>query len=299
MTAPRVSVVIPAYNRPAGLRRAVESVLAQTAPDLEVVIADDASGPDTEAVGRGFADPRVRYLRQPANVGIARNWGAGLAAARGEFVALLMDDDGYDPPFLADRLAALDRHPEAVMALSRHEQVFPDGRRQSAPLPADGPTILCGTDLLAFLLFRPWWIGSVLFRRGPLLAVWPAAERYGLVVDSGAALHLAVRPGATAVYLPAVSFWMTVHPQQTSHTRAAQMYQDAVRLDRDLGRGRPPAVRRLLARHTADCLTGLARAVLPADRRRAAGLLVRSFGYAPTGNLRHRLYLLARAAGLA
>ena len=102
---PLITVIIPTYNRSWGLRRAVASVLAQTFPDFELIITDDASGDETEAICRTFDDFRIRYFRQPLNVGIGRNWGFGLSQARAPFVSLLMDDDGYYPTFLSDRMA--------------------------------------------------------------------------------------------------------------------------------------------------------------------------------------------------
>lgn len=108
-----VSVVIPTYNRAALCRRAVESVLAQTYRDLEVIVVDDGSRDETRDVLRAFGPP-VRYLRQEnAGVSAARN--RGLAEARGSFIALLDSDDRFEPWKLEAELRVLRFYPEAGM----------------------------------------------------------------------------------------------------------------------------------------------------------------------------------------
>jgi glycosyltransferase involved in cell wall biosynthesis len=108
--APLLSVGIPAYDRPAGLERAVRSVLAQTLEDLEVVVSDDAS-PDPAVARAGerlaAADARVRFSRREANLGHVGNYRWVLGAARGEHFMWLSDDDWLDPEYAARCLAAL------------------------------------------------------------------------------------------------------------------------------------------------------------------------------------------------
>ena len=97
MPTPDVSVVIPTYNRAGMLPRAMDSVLAQTYDDLELVVVDDGSTDDTEAVVTGYDDPRVRYVAHETNRGanVARN--TGIEAAAGEYVAFLDSDDEWRP----------------------------------------------------------------------------------------------------------------------------------------------------------------------------------------------------------
>jgi hypothetical protein len=99
---PLLSVGIPAYNRPEGLERAVRSVLGQTLRDLEVVVSDDAS-PDAEVASAGerlaLDDARVRFVRQPRNLGHVRNYRWVLEAARGRFFMWLSDDDWLDSDY--------------------------------------------------------------------------------------------------------------------------------------------------------------------------------------------------------
>ncbi|HNQ05316.1 MAG TPA: glycosyltransferase family 2 protein [Thiobacillaceae bacterium] len=98
MSAPRFSVVIPAYNAAGCLARAIDSVLAQTWPAHEIIVVDDGSGDATAQVAAGYQD-RIRCLRQEnAGVSAARN--AGARAASGDWLAFLDADDWY----YADRL---------------------------------------------------------------------------------------------------------------------------------------------------------------------------------------------------
>src|ERR1700722_8506374 len=105
---PKVSVVIPTYNRAATVPRAIESVLAQTVTDLEVIVVDDGSSDDTGKVLREMFGDRIRYYSQ-ANQGasVARN--KGVEEARGEWIAFLDSDDLWEKEKLEWQLKAVER----------------------------------------------------------------------------------------------------------------------------------------------------------------------------------------------
>src|SRR5437870_5545962 len=86
---PTVSVCMPVFNRARYLAQALESVLAQTFHDFEVIVCDDASTENIQQVVAVLGDARVRYFRQPRNQGIARNRNSCLALARGRYIAWL------------------------------------------------------------------------------------------------------------------------------------------------------------------------------------------------------------------
>lgn len=102
-----ISVVIPTYNRAGLLRRSVDSVLAQTVADLEVIIVDDASQDDTPRVAGEIGDPRVRYIRLEKNSGADAARNAGIEAAAGEYIAFQDSDDVWLPHKLETQLAQL------------------------------------------------------------------------------------------------------------------------------------------------------------------------------------------------
>jgi glycosyltransferase involved in cell wall biosynthesis len=105
---PKVSVVIPTYNRATNVPKAIESVLMQTVTDLEVIVVDDGSSDDTGKILQEAFGDRIRYCFQ-ANQGasVARN--RGIAESRGEWIAFLDSDDLWEKDKLEWQLKALDR----------------------------------------------------------------------------------------------------------------------------------------------------------------------------------------------
>lgn len=108
----RVSVIVPAHNRPAFLPSAIRSALEQTLTPSEVIVVDDCSDSDIRTALQGF-DERVRYLRLRENRGANAARNAGVAAARGDVVAFLDDDDRWLPDKLATQVPLLARGYEA------------------------------------------------------------------------------------------------------------------------------------------------------------------------------------------
>ncbi len=105
-----VSVVIPAYNAERTIHDTIESVLAQTYREIEVIVVDDGSTDDTAREVAAFAD-RTRYVHQ-TNAGAAAARNSGIAIARGDYLALLDADDLWLPEKLERQLAFLAVHPE-------------------------------------------------------------------------------------------------------------------------------------------------------------------------------------------
>lgn len=124
---PRVTVLIPTFNRSAWLGGAIESALAQTYADLAVLVADNASTDGTLAVVSGFDDPRVRSVRRPENIGLVENHNRSLELVDTEYVIVLPDDDRLYPHALATLVSLLDAHPAAGMAHSRFDFLGPNG----------------------------------------------------------------------------------------------------------------------------------------------------------------------------
>jgi succinoglycan biosynthesis protein ExoO len=105
--APRVSVIVPAYNVAGCLERALDSALVQTIPDLEILVVDDGSSDATFDVACRVAarDPRVRVLRNERNLGIGASRNLAFSEAQGEWLALLDGDDVWLPTRLERMLA--------------------------------------------------------------------------------------------------------------------------------------------------------------------------------------------------
>ena len=129
MTPPVVSVVLPTYNRAALLPRAVESVIAQTYGDWELIVVDDGSTDETAAVVSAYGTKlgdRFVYLRQE-NRGSSAARNRGIEASRGRFVAFLDSDDEFAPTKLARQLALFERYPQLGLVYSDYSIVETDG----------------------------------------------------------------------------------------------------------------------------------------------------------------------------
>ena len=111
---PVVSIVMPAYNAERWIANAIDSVLGQTYSDWELLVVDDGSSDDTEAVVRGYDDPRISLISQ-ANRGPYHSRNTGLKQARGKYIALLDADDWYEPVHLRLATEFLDRHPQCSL----------------------------------------------------------------------------------------------------------------------------------------------------------------------------------------
>ena len=169
-------MLIPTFARPAYLEQSLRAALASTFADIEVVVGDD--GVQGGRVCETVADARVRYRRNPRRLGIAGNWGALLDDARGELVALCMDDDRFEPGFLERCVSVLDAEPDVGVAFANHW--FTDDR---------GDTRLRASTLSAgrherfatlFLRTQPVAVSAAVWRR----ELWP---RIAPLPDTGAA----------------------------------------------------------------------------------------------------------------
>ena len=118
--APVVTIGIPVYNGERYLEEAIRSVLAQTHRDLELLISDNASTDRTPEICRDYAfqDGRVRYFRNPTNLGAAPNYNLVFGHARGRFFKWLAHDDLITPTFVEKATAVLEARPDAVMCNS-------------------------------------------------------------------------------------------------------------------------------------------------------------------------------------
>jgi hypothetical protein len=168
-----VSVVIPAYNRAHILPEAVDSVLAQTYPQVEIIISDDGSTDDTRAWVQGLMERipgRVRYVRNDnAGPGPARE--AGRQLARGEFIQYLDSDDLLLPRKFELQVAALRARPECGVAYGHTRLETMDGKVLVDPFKWTGKE---RSRLFPALLVDRWWCTHTpLYRRSVTDAAGP------------------------------------------------------------------------------------------------------------------------------
>jgi glycosyltransferase involved in cell wall biosynthesis len=158
---PVVSVIIPTHNRSFMLREALESVLAQSLADLEIVVVDDGSVDNTRQVVESFADPRVVYVYQE-NAGRSTARNRGIQVSCGKYVAFLDDDDLFLSGKLELQAGLLDECPDAGMAVGGWICIGPD--RQ--PLQETRPWLWHShMDTATWLSACPAMPGSVMARR--------------------------------------------------------------------------------------------------------------------------------------
>ncbi len=108
-----VSVALPAFNRGHIIREAIESALAQTYSDFEIIVVDDGSRDNTSEVVAAIRDPRIRLIRLEENRGVAAARNLIMREARGELISFLDSDDLWKPTKLEKEVSFLERHPEA------------------------------------------------------------------------------------------------------------------------------------------------------------------------------------------
>lgn len=109
-----VSVIIPTYNRARFLDRAIQSVLKQTYKNLELIIVDDNSSDDTDALIASIKDDRLCYIKHDTNKGASAARNTGIKDARGEYIAFLDSDDEWLPTKLEEQVSVMQKAPEDV-----------------------------------------------------------------------------------------------------------------------------------------------------------------------------------------
>jgi glycosyltransferase involved in cell wall biosynthesis len=120
---------VPVYNGENFLAEALDSILAQTFGDFELLISDNASGDGTEEICRAYAarDDRIRYVRNETNLGAAKNYNQLVAWAQGDYFKWAAHDDYVAPQFLERSVPVLDREPAVVLCYARTRAVDEEG----------------------------------------------------------------------------------------------------------------------------------------------------------------------------
>ena len=171
VTPPRVTVVMPAYNASAFIRAAVDSILAQTFEDFELIILNDGSTDDTQTIVEGYADARIRLINK-SNSGVASTLNLGLKEAKGEFIWRHDADDISLPTKLERQMEFMDANPEFILCAT--QVAFMTERGKIAWDKRQPKTKWLGTvdfrevRFEDFSPFSPVTHGTTLFRRSIL-----------------------------------------------------------------------------------------------------------------------------------
>ncbi len=199
---PGISIIMPCYNAAAHLPQSVGSVLSQTFSDWELIAVDDGSDDTTLNWLRAQTDPRIQVLTQP-NQGVSAARNAGLALARGQYVAFLDADDTWSPAFLASLFAALQARPDAVLAYCGWQNTGLPGPRGAPFIPPDYETPAKRETLFAGCR---WPIHAALIKRDAIVSAGgfdprlKNAEDYALWLEIAAAKPIVRVPEVLAYY---------------------------------------------------------------------------------------------------
>jgi glycosyltransferase involved in cell wall biosynthesis len=173
---PRLSVIIPTFNREQLVRFSIDSVLHQTYQDIEVIVVDDGSTDNTQQVLAAYGD-KIRIIRQD-NSGVSEALNKGIRAAQGEWISFLGSDDEWMPEYLELQMQRVDQHPEIITHITNAVTVQLDETKedlfQSTRLTekfGKNECILLKRPLRTIIDHRPWFCQAMVMRRELLFKV--------------------------------------------------------------------------------------------------------------------------------
>ena len=213
---PLVSVVMSTYNRAHIVAIAVQSVLAQSLRDFELIVVDDGSTDNTCEVISGLKDERICYVYQP-NAGLAAGRNAGIAQAKGKYVAFIDDDDFLTPDSLAQRVEFLQNNPHVGWVSGGHALVNETGGLLGYSRPW-----LNNLDLTPkmWLYWCPTCPSAVMVQRDWLNQVDGFDSQQGLQEDWDLWLRLAFA-GCPMAWIPQVVCHYQVHTANMTRSSEA------------------------------------------------------------------------------
>jgi glycosyltransferase involved in cell wall biosynthesis len=168
MNSPLVSVLIPTYNKADFIKEAIESVLAQTYENFELIIVDDCSSDNTADIVKEFLDDnRVKFFQNERNLGIGGNWNKTLSYAKGKYIKYLMADDKFEPYLLEKYVKIMEAHKQVSMVTS-YRGIFGD---VSSVIKQPETGLVDSKRAIELTLKHGNWIGeptTVMFRKDNL-----------------------------------------------------------------------------------------------------------------------------------
>ncbi len=193
---PKVTIAIPTRNRANYLRLALDSALRQTLQDIEIVISENCCTDKTVDLLATVVDPRVRILRQPADLTMVQNWNACVDAATGQYFLLLSDDDVLEPRAVEAMVQVFEAGPDpnrTGFVYCRGRMIDGDGKliRSSmrSPLQEEAPELI----VAFFQGKRETWPCSILLRRSDLEDGY--SSDFLLITDAAAWMKAVCRHG--------------------------------------------------------------------------------------------------------
>jgi len=234
---PPLTVIINVYNGETTLAETIDSALAQTFSDFELLIWDDCSSDGCAAIVRRYKNPRIRYFRSDEQLSLGRARQCAIEMAKGEWVAFLDQDDLWLPRKLELQLARAREHPDAAMIYGRTVRFYPNGRQRDYD-QAHEYALLPEGDIFGELFRHSCFIAmsSSMFRRSAITNIGGIPAWIQIIPDYYLYIAVARRFSAAAVQQVVCRYRMHPHSASASHTVAIhnealavmEMWRDAV-----------------------------------------------------------------------
>jgi len=213
-----VSICLTTYNRGHVLPATIDSLLAQSFGDFELIVSDDCSTDDTAELCRAYQarDPRVRYFRNESNLKMPGNLNAAIGRATGAYVANVHDGDVYRKDLIQKWKAALDENPRAAFVFNQYESLDRQGnaRIDRAPLETRRDPHEIARHFFRTFTSCVW--GTVMARREAYAKVGPFDASYGFISDVDIWLKLARDHEVAYIAEPLI----TLTPREPDHPYA-------------------------------------------------------------------------------
>ncbi len=256
-----MSVIIPAYNAERYIRETLDSILAQTYPEVEVIVIDDGSTDGTAECVRTYGD-RVRYLYQKNSGGCGSPRNAGMRAATGEFLAFLDSDDVLAPHRLQTEVEFLTRNPDVGMVFSNyrdfqgdrvhdgsHFEECPLLSRRLGPPAAAVATVLDSEASTELMLTENFGSSSPMVRRAVAESVGGYDETLRASEDYDFQYRVATR--FSIAIIPQIGWFKRLHSGSMSAQTPNIFRHKILTRSRLLEAERVPRRRRMLKRRLA------------------------------------------------
>lgn len=226
MESPLVSVVIPTYNRADYLKQAIESVLAQTYTNFELLILDNCSTDQTPGIVAQFNDPRIKYIRHQCNIGASANWTYGIYWAKGEYISILGDDDWYLPEFISKRVDVFNKYKNVLAVFSNYNTCYQNGSVSeiiNSPSYSQEKT-LTGKELVNESVNHGWFLGATLYKRDIVAGLFEKSLMAGKAGDTLLNIYIALTPNSNVVRICNKDLIYRIHPEQDSMKNMRMMW---------------------------------------------------------------------------
>ncbi|UKO97709.1 glycosyltransferase family 2 protein [Nostoc sp. UHCC 0870] len=231
-----ISVCVPTFNRENLLPYAINSVLAQTYTDFELIICDDGSSDGTPELMSKYTDNRIKYIRHPQNIGKSNNMRSGFNAASGTYFIKFDDDDRLTPDFLTRTAAILDQDSSIDFVGTDHWIIDINNNRDEAKTQENSrrwgrAKLAAGiVDNLLEVVFiqQSFQVGATLFRRSTLQELGFMLPNIQNCEDNDLFVRLALA-GKKGYYLPELLMEYRYHAEQQGIDRAIPYLFDKIK----------------------------------------------------------------------